>query len=172
MTAVLLAVGALVVMEPITTFAHRVVFHGFGMGWHRSHHEPPRHALEANDGFPIVFAAATIVVLAVGAYVGGGEVLTPLGIGVTAYGACYLLVHDVVIHRRIGWLQPPPHFLQHWRIAHNVHHLYSRAPYGFLVPIVPADLKAKAAALGTDRTDRSPSGRSPAGRAAGRRTVN
>ena len=74
MTAVLLAVGALVVMEPITTFAHRVVFHGFGMGWHRSHHEPPRHVLEANDGFPIVFAAATIVVLAVGVYVGGGRV--------------------------------------------------------------------------------------------------
>jgi beta-carotene 3-hydroxylase len=165
LTSALLAVGALLVMEPITTLAHRVVFHGFGMGWHGSHHEPPRHAFEPNDWFPVVFAAATIVVLAIGAYVGGGEVLTPLGIGVTGYGFCYLFVHDVVIHRRIGWLQPPPRLLAHWRRAHNVHHLYSRAPYGFLVPIVPADLKAKAAALGADRTDRSPGCRAPARRA-------
>jgi beta-carotene 3-hydroxylase len=155
MTGVLLALGALVVMEPLTTLAHRVVFHGFGMGWHRSHHEPPRSALEANDLFPLVFASVTIAVLAVGAYVGGGDVLTPIGIGVTAYGLGYLLVHDVVIHRRIAWLPVRAGFLDHWRVAHNVHHLYSRAPYGFLVPIVPADLRAKAEALGVDKTDRS-----------------
>ncbi len=52
MTSALLAVAALVVMEPVAALAHRFVFHGFGMGWHRSHHLPPRRALEANDLFP------------------------------------------------------------------------------------------------------------------------
>ena len=48
MTDVAIALGVLIVMEPVTALLHRFVFHGFGMGWHRSHHEPPRHALEAN----------------------------------------------------------------------------------------------------------------------------
>src|ERR1700674_4998662 len=94
-------------MEPVTTLTHRVVFHGFAMGWHRSHHLPPRHALEANDLFPVVFAVVTVVVLSIGVYVGGGSVLVPIGIGVTAYGAAYLVVHDLVIHRRVSWLPGP-----------------------------------------------------------------
>ena len=43
-TPAVLAVAALVLMEPLTAVLHRVVFHGFGMGWHRSHHAPPRAA--------------------------------------------------------------------------------------------------------------------------------
>jgi beta-carotene 3-hydroxylase len=155
MTDVAIALGVLIVMEPVTALLHRFVFHGFGMGWHRSHHEPPRHALEANDLFPVVFAAATIALLSVGVWVGGGEVLVPMGVGITAYGASYLLVHDIVIHRRIPWLPIPESFLAHLRAAHNVHHLYSRAPYGFLAPVVPKSLRARAAGTGSDRTRRS-----------------
>jgi beta-carotene 3-hydroxylase len=155
MTALAIAIGALVVMEPVTALLHRLVFHGFGMGWHRSHHEPPRGALEANDLFPVVFALATIALLSVGVWVGGGEVLVPLGIGITAYGAAYLVVHDVVIHRRIPWLPLPSRWLARLRAAHNVHHLYSRAPYGFLAPVVPTDLRERARKRGVDQTRRS-----------------
>jgi len=155
-TAILLALAAFLVMEPVTALVHRVVMHGAGMGWHRSHHEPPRRALEANDLFPVVFAAATIVMLSIGVYLGGGGVLVPLSIGITGYGAAYLLVHDVVIHRRLGRLVPlPARFFDWHRRAHNVHHLYSRAPYGFLAPVVPADLRRKADSMGVDRTARS-----------------
>ncbi|MFL6243610.1 MAG: beta-carotene hydroxylase, partial [Acidimicrobiia bacterium] len=106
MTNLLVAVAALVLMEPVTALVHRLVMHGFGMGWHRSHHEPPRRALEANDLFPVVFAAVTILVLAIGVYAPGAPSLpVPIGIGVTAYGAAYLLVHDVVIHRRLAFLR-------------------------------------------------------------------
>ena len=49
MTAFLIAFVAFVLMEPVTALVHRFVMHGFGMGWHRSHHEPPRGAVEAND---------------------------------------------------------------------------------------------------------------------------
>lgn len=155
MTGFLLAIGALVLMEPVTAVTHRVLFHGSGMGWHRSHHEPPRSLLEANDLFPVVFATATIIVLSIGVWVGAGDVLVPIGIGVTAYGAAYLVVHDLVIHRRIPWIKIPDRLGTRIRAAHNVHHLFGREPYGFLVPVVPADLAERARARGIDHTDRS-----------------
>ncbi|MGQ0804809.1 MAG: sterol desaturase family protein [Actinomycetota bacterium] len=155
MIAFLIVATALVLMEPLTALVHRSVMHGFAMGWHRSHHEPPRGTLEANDLFPVVFSIATIALLSVGVYVGGGAVLVPLGIGITAYGASYLFVHDLVIHRRLAWLPLPAGFLAWHRDAHNVHHLYSRAPYGFLAPVVPSALRARAEAAGVARTDRS-----------------
>jgi beta-carotene 3-hydroxylase len=155
MTAVLLAVLAFVLMEPITAGIHRLVMHRFGMGWHRSHHDPPRHAFEANDLFPVVFATATIGLLCLGVFaeVAPG-VLIPVGIGITAYGAGYLLVHDIVIHRRLPFVRVPDALLRRWRVAHNVHHLYSRAPYGFLAPVVPAALRERAAASRVERTRR------------------
>jgi beta-carotene 3-hydroxylase len=158
-TASLLALAAFLVMEPVTALVHRAVMHGFAMGWHRSHHEAPRGTLEANDLFPIVFASVTVAVLSVGVFVGGGSVLVPLGVGVTAYGAAYLLVHDVVIHRRLAWLPLPARLLAWHRQAHNVHHLYSRAPYGFLAPVVPAELRRRAEGSGIERTDRPSRGR-------------
>lgn len=162
MTGALVAVATFVLMEPVTALVHRFVFHGFGMGWHRSHHDPPRRAFEANDLFPVVFSAATIAMLSIGIYVGGRSVLMPVGIGITAYGATYLVVHDVVIHRRLPWLSIPDRFGRRLRAAHNVHHLYSRAPYGFVAPVVPRDLAARAAARNIDRTERTITTRSPA----------
>ena len=156
MTSAVLAVAALVLMEPLTAVLHRVVFHGFGMGWHRSHHAPPRRALEANDLYPVTFGAATIVLLAVGVWVGGGSALVPIGIGITAYGAAYLVVHDVVIHRRLPWPTIPDRVGARIRAAHNVHHLYSGPPFGFLAPVVPRRLVAQARATGVDRTERRP----------------
>jgi beta-carotene 3-hydroxylase len=158
-TAVLLAVGALVLMEPITTLVHRVVFHGFGMGWHRSHHQAPRGVLEANDLFPVVFSGVTIAVLSIGVWVGAGSVLVPIGVGVTAYGAAYLVVHDLVIHRRVAWLRVPDRVGHRLRAAHNVHHLFGRAPFGFLAPVVPRPLRFEAQACGRDDTPRGVSRR-------------
>jgi beta-carotene 3-hydroxylase len=158
-TDALVAVAVLVLMEPVTALVHRFVMHGFGMGWHRSHHEPPRRVLEANDLFPVVFAAATIVLLSIGVYVPGApSLLVPIGVGITAYGAAYLLVHDVVIHRRLAFLPLPDALLRRWREAHNVHHLFARAPYGFLAPVVPVELRRRAAERGVDHTRRTVSG--------------
>ncbi len=155
MTPVLIALAALVLMEPVAALAHRFVFHGFGMGWHRSHHLPPHGTLEANDLFPVVFSAATIAVLSVGVWVGAGAVLVPIGVGVTAYGISYLAVHDLVIHRRVPWLPIPDALGHRLRAAHNVHHLFSDAPFGFLAPVVPARLRAAAVARGRDDTPRA-----------------
>lgn len=149
-----IAVLALILMEPLTALVHRFVMHGFGMGWHHSHHEPPRRLVEPNDLFPVVFSALAIAGLCVGLYVPGYALLVPVAVGVTAYGAAYLLVHDVVIHRRVPGLPIPDRLLARWRAAHNVHHLYARGPYGFLAPVVPADLARRAAGR-PDRTRRT-----------------
>jgi beta-carotene 3-hydroxylase len=162
MTDVLVAVAALVLMEPGVALVHRFVMHGFGMGWHRSHHEPPCRVFEANDLFPGMFATVTIVILAIGVYAASApRVLVPIGVGVTAYGVAYLLVHDVVIHRRLTFLPVPDGLLRAWREAHNVHHLFARAPYGFLAPVVPRDLRRRAATRDVDRTRRTVSLRVP-----------
>jgi beta-carotene 3-hydroxylase len=151
-----LAALTLLLMEPLTAALHRIVFHGFGMGWHRSHHAPPRGALEANDLYPLTFGVATIAVLSVGVWVGGGAVLVPIGVGITAYGVAYLVVHDVVIHRRLPWPTIPDGVGRRLRAAHNVHHLYSGPPFGFLAPVVPRRLGEQARASGVDRTERRP----------------
>jgi beta-carotene 3-hydroxylase len=87
--------------------------------------------------------------------VGAGSVLVPVGIGVTAYGAAYLVVHDLVIHRRVPWLPVPDRVGRRLREAHNVHHLFGEAPYGFLAPVVPRALRARADERGVDDTRRA-----------------
>ncbi|MFM7617743.1 MAG: sterol desaturase family protein [Actinomycetes bacterium] len=139
MGPVLLALAVFIAMEPITTVVHRIVMHGRGWGWHRSHHRPTTGRFEANDLYPVVFSALTIAVLCVGVF-GGVGVLVPVGIGVTAYGAAYTLLHDVAIHRRLP-IRTPGRLLDPWRRAHAVHHRWNGAPYGFLVPVVPRRLR-------------------------------
>ena len=42
-------------------------------------------------------------------------------------------------------------YLDHVAASHRIHHLYNGAPYGMLAPVVPTELREKAA-----RTDRDP----------------
>ena len=61
-------------------------------------------------------------------------------------------MHDVYIHGRVGWVRGRRiAVLDRLADAHRIHHLYNGAPYGMLVPIVPADLRARA-----EHTDRDP----------------
>jgi beta-carotene 3-hydroxylase len=136
---VAIALVAFVVTEAFAALAHRAVMHGRGWGWHSSHHQPRRGRVERNDLDPVVFAAITIAALAIGVNVDGLAWLVPIGVGVTAYGAAYLLVHDVMVHERAGAhprLQRAGHY---WLHAHHVHHRTGGAPYGFLLPIVPKE---------------------------------
>ena len=71
--------------------------------------------------------------------------------GVSAYGLLYALVHDVYIHRRLPLFRRRHALLERLADAHRIHHLYNGEPYGMLVPVVPRDLRERAA-----RTDRDP----------------
>lgn len=152
LSTLLIALAAFVLMEPITAATHRWVMHGIGEFLHRSHHRPRRSRFEANDWYPVVFAAIVNVGFFAGFNWDGFAALIPVGIGVTAYGAAYALVHDVYIHGRLGWFE-------HRRVptfdrlaeAHRIHHLYNAAPYGMLLPVVPAELRER-----STRTTRNP----------------
>jgi beta-carotene 3-hydroxylase len=151
-SAALLALAAFAAMEAVSYAAHRWVMHGFGMGWHRSHHRPAAGRFERNDLFPLCFSALGVLTFAVAT---AGPAIAPLfwvGVGVTAYGAVYLFVHEVYIHRRLGVPLPRVGYLDWLRDSHRVHHLYGGEPYGMLLPLVPRGLRARARAARSART--------------------
>jgi beta-carotene 3-hydroxylase len=155
MNGVLWIVGAFVVMEPVTYAAHRWLMHGPGMVLHRSHHRVSGGGrLEANDWFPVMFATVVCAGLALGFNVAGFGTLVPVGIGVTLYGAAYALVHDVYVHGRLPLFArrhgAPVAGLEQLAEAHRLHHRFGGEPYGMLLPVVPAALKARAAAASPD----------------------
>jgi beta-carotene 3-hydroxylase len=133
----LVSAAALVVMEPVVAAVHRWVMHGRGWVWHRSHHRWQGRRIEANDLYPVAFAAATIATMAVGAAIEGLAALLWVGVGVTGYGIAYLVVHDLLIHGRLGRLPGTRSRYVRWvTAAHALHHRYGREPYGFLLPRV------------------------------------
>jgi beta-carotene 3-hydroxylase len=139
MIRLLVAASALVAMEPAVAAVHRCVMHGRGWAWHRSHHRWQGRRIEANDAYPVVFAAVTIATMAVGATINGWEPLLWVGAGVTGYGIAYLVVHDLLIHERLGRLPGARSRYVRWvAAAHAQHHRSGREPYGFLVPWMPA----------------------------------
>ena len=155
MNSFLVAVAAFAAMEPVAAGAHRLLMHGPGWGWHRSHHRgrldpfgargtPGARrraggAFERNDLFPVCFALATVAVMAAAWVTSTGAVLAA-GAGVTAYGVVYTAVHDVCVHGRLRRGRPfvAGRWLRWVAASHAVHHRTGAAPYGFLVPIVPA----------------------------------
>jgi beta-carotene 3-hydroxylase len=140
---------AFVAMEAVSYLAHRFVMHGFGMGWHRSHHRRSESRFEKNDLFPVTFAAITILAMTAGVTFPSLERLYTVGIGVTLYGMAYLFVHDVYIHARLGRLPTMAPF--EWlKESHRIHHLFGGEPYGMLLPIVPKSVRRRADALTTD----------------------
>lgn len=152
MSNVLIAIVAFAAMEPITAATHRWIMHGIGEFLHRSHHRRTITRFEANDWYPVVFAAIVNLGFLAGFNWDGFGSLVPAGIGVTIYGVAYAVVHDVYIHGRLGWFAGRRvELFDRLAEAHRIHHLYNAAPYGMLAPVVPAELRAKA-----DTTTRNP----------------
>ena len=136
-----IALAAFVLMEPFTYAAHRWVMHGIGERLHRSHHLNAARSrpklIEANDLYPMAFAAVVMALLAVGFNAANLSALIPMCIGITAYGAAYFTVHDIYIHRRIRlWGTRKPAALEHLAQAHRTHHATNGEPYGMLFPVL------------------------------------
>ena len=142
MGAIAIVIVSFVLMEPLTALTHRYVMHGVGRALHRSHHRRVRPGespvrWEANDAYPVMFATVVMAGFATGFNVAGFGVLVPVGIGITAYGAAYALVHDVYIHGRLPLFRTRRvATFDRLADAHLVHHRYDGAPYGMLVPVM------------------------------------
>ena len=125
-----------VAMEGVASLVHRVVMHGWGWGWHRSHHEPRVGVFERNDLYALVFAAIACALFTAAA----GQMWTPLywiGVGMTVYGLLYAALHDGLVHERWPLRVVVRHtYLKRLVQAHRLHHaVHSRdgaVSFGFL----------------------------------------
>ncbi len=142
------AVGAFVAMEGFTYLTHRYVMHGVGWALHRSHHVAAAERFEANDVFPCIGATVAMAGFAVGLNVPMPG-LVAVGVGVTAYGAAYMFVHDVYIHGRIARI-PEVAALERLRRAHAIHHLFGGEPFGMLLPVLPRRWRGLARTVDAD----------------------
>ena len=144
-SSVVVALVAFVAMEPVSYATHRWVMHGIGMRWHRSHHSSSTGRWEANDIFPVLFSIIGVAAFAAAA-LGGPVWLYWAAGGITVYGATYLFVHEVYIHRRLPSPVDDVGYLDWLRESHRIHHLFGGEPYGMLLPLVPRRLRVRAAA--------------------------
>jgi beta-carotene 3-hydroxylase len=151
----LLAAASFACMEAVSYVTHRWLMHGPGMAWHRSHHLPPAGRFERNDRFPLCFAVLGFAAFAAAAVSAPLQSLRWVGLGMTVYGATYLLVHEVVIHRRVAVPVPDRGYLRWLRESHDLHHRYGGEPYGMLLPVVRRSLRARARTAESTALDRS-----------------
>ena len=142
----LLFFGTLVAMEGVAWLEHRYVMHGWGWNWHRSHHEPRSGRFEKNDLFAVVGAAISIALIYAGYETHGASWW--VGWGMTAYGFCYFVFHDGLVHRRwpLKW-QPKGGYLKRLIQAHKMHHAFHTregcVSFGFLYAPPLNKLKAE-----------------------------
>ena len=113
--------AALLAMEGVAWLTHRYLMHGPLWSLHRSHHRRREGRFERNDWFGVIFAAPSIVLIALG--MEGRPALLAIGLGMTAYGVVYFLVHDVLVHRRVQHAFVPSRgYLNRIVRAHLMHH--------------------------------------------------
>ena len=140
----LVFVSTVVGMELFAIVAHKYIMHGWGWGWHASHHAPRTGWFEKNDLYAVVFAGVSIVLIALGS--AGYHPLEWIGAGMTGYGLLYFLAHDGLVHRRLPWRYTPrqgylKRLYQAHRIHHAVHGKEGCVSFGFLYAPSVAALK-------------------------------
>lgn len=138
MVALYILIGfvAFCFMEFVAWSNHKYLMHGFLWKWHKDHHrrdskkliEMPLHTeaqhFEKNDRFFIMYATPAIILLLVGFWLNYPSLIA-LGIGITAYGLTYFLIHDVIIHERLPFyfLQKKDNrYIRAIRSSHLAHH--------------------------------------------------
>ena len=132
-------------MECFAWAAHKYIMHGWGWGWHKSHHEEHGGLFEKNDLYAVVFAVVPIVLFIVGLW---WEPLWWAALGITVYGGIYAFVHYMLVHQRGGfrWVPKQGYFKQLLQ-AHRLHHAVEgkdgTVSHGFLFARKPAVLKAQ-----------------------------
>jgi beta-carotene 3-hydroxylase len=123
MISFLITVVVFLLMECVTWLTHKYVMHGLMWYFHADHHQPKyEHVFERNDIFFVIFAIPSIVLFYYGVE-GGFNYLFFIGLGITIYGFCYFMIHDVLIHQRFKWFKNTKNkYLIGLRKAHKVHH--------------------------------------------------
>ena len=112
-----------VLMEGVAWFTHKYIMHGFMWKIHKDHHQRGEgQVLEKNDWFFMIFATPAFFLFLYGTFTLNYYAIA-IASGITLYGACYFLVHDIFIHQRFKWLRNTDNiYLKAIRRAHKIHH--------------------------------------------------
>jgi beta-carotene 3-hydroxylase len=132
---VLILLLTVAAMELVATGVHKYVMHGFGWGWHRSHHRRRAGWFERNDLYALVFAGLSVGLFAAAG--GPASGLWWVGAGMALYGLLYTLLHDGLVHGRLPIaLTPRRGYLKRLVQAHRLHHAVASregaVSFGFL----------------------------------------
>ena len=133
-------------MELVAWASHKYVMHGFGWGWHASHHEHRRGRFEKNDLYAFVFAGGSVALIWFGTQ--GVWPLQWIGAGMAGYGLLYFIAHDGLVHGR--WplqAQAKSGYLKRLVQAHRLHHAIAAREAGVSFGFLLAPSQAKLATL-------------------------
>ncbi len=139
----LIVLVTFLLMELGAYAAHRWIMHGWGWGWHKSHHEDHDDTFEKNDLYAVCFAGLAIALFTIGITV---PFLWWVALGITAYGLFYFIFHDGLVHQRWLFKNPPRSgYLKRLYQAHKLHHAThgreGAVSFGFLYAPPVAKLK-------------------------------
>ena len=127
----LIVLAAFVGMEAVAWLAHKYVMHGILWIWHKDHHKKESEGfIEHNDFFFLIFAMPGIACLFFGMK-NDFNFLFCIGVGITLYGLCYFLVHEIFIHQRFKILRNSNNkYLKAIRRTHKMHHKHLTKEHG------------------------------------------
>ena len=163
---VLIAITVIVFlgMEGFAWAAHKYIMHGWGWGWHASHHEEREGLFEKNDLYAVVFAIFAIILFAISSF--GYPIIAAIATGITLYGVFYFIVHDGLVHQRWPFRHiPHKGYAKRLVQAHRLHHAVEGkegcVSFGFLYAPPVDKLAATLKERGTVRAERAKEGRRP-----------
>lgn len=107
-------------MECLSWCIHKYLFHGPLWFLHKSHHQEKHSFFEWNDLFAILFAGISLYLMYIDRESFGYKFF--IGVGISAYGLIYFIVHDWFVHRRFKTFKSNNTYLQAVRKAHKIHH--------------------------------------------------
>jgi beta-carotene 3-hydroxylase len=147
---ILIVVATVAAMELVARFTHQYIMHGWGWGWHKSHHDIEGKTFELNDLYAAVFSLPSILLIHLG--IKYDHWVLWIGIGLLAYGVLYFLVHDALVHQRWPFrVTPRGRYFKRLYQAHRMHHAVHGkdrcVSFGFLYAPPIEDLKAELRAL-------------------------
>ena len=147
---ILIVIASVAAMELVARYSHKHIMHGWGWGWHKSHHEKGGHTFELNDLYALVFSIPSMLLIYLGVHY--EHWVLWVGTGMAVYGFLYFLVHDALVHRRWPFkIRPKGRYLRRLFQAHRLHHaVHTRekcVSYGFLYAPPIDKLRAELIAL-------------------------
>ena len=138
MISILIILATFFFMEFMAWFTHKFLMHGFLWYLHRDHHQVEPGFFEKNDAFFLIFAIPSAYCYMTG--IMNQDFRLFIGIGISLYGLCYFLVHDIIIHQRFKiWTHWNNRYVRAIRRAHKMHHKHLNKELGenFGMLIVP-----------------------------------